>query len=175
MPRRPARDAPPRSAASLQTTRLAAAVAPCRPVVTLSRLNRHARSCPLPQSWTRSSCPSCAANRRSFATGLSRRPSAEAYRSSDRPARDGRGSSNIERASETSMPPNLAFQLKRRRFRHPVLPAQIGRRCPRLVLPQHRNDLLFRKPADGATTGSLGKSIRQGSPNGRRLREAEKH
>jgi hypothetical protein len=37
------------------------------------------------------------------------------------------------------MPPNLAFQLKRRRFRHPVLPAQIGRRCPRLVLPQHRN------------------------------------
>jgi hypothetical protein len=44
------------------------------------------------------------------------------------------------------MPPYLAFQLQKSRFRDPVLARQIGRLRSSRVLLQHRNDLLFREP-----------------------------
>src|SRR6202035_2163966 len=49
-------------------------------------------------------------------------------------------------ASETSMPPYLAFQLYSVALRDAVLAREIGRLRARLVLPQHANNLLFRKP-----------------------------
>src|SRR6195256_3923625 len=48
-------------------------------------------------------------------------------------------------ASETSMPPYLAFQLYSVASETPCL-REIGGLRARLMLPQHANNLLFRKP-----------------------------
>src|SRR5579883_3464587 len=50
-------------------------------------------------------------------------------------------------ASDDLHAAELGLPVVQRRFRHPVLPAQIGGLGPRLVLPQYRDDLLFRKSA----------------------------
>src|SRR3954469_19466444 len=42
--------------------------------------------------------------------------------------------------------PVTGFPVVQRGFRDPVLARQIGRLGPSLVILQHRNDLLFRKP-----------------------------
>jgi hypothetical protein len=47
-------------------------------------------------------------------------------------------------ASETSIPPNFAFQLCG--LRDPVLPRQVSRLCTRFLLPQDPGDLPFREP-----------------------------